>query len=148
MKVELVAVGRIRPPFDGAEQHYLKLLKPLMPVEVAEAKDDAALARTVAASRATGGSRPDPGTIVALEAGGKEMDSEAWADWLDRRRHDGKKLTLLIGGPEGLPREVSDIAEHRVSLGPQTMAHQLARIVLLEQLFRASKILAGQKYHL
>ena len=70
------------------------------------------------------------------------------AEWLDKRRHEGRKLTFLIGGPEGIPGEVSGMADHRLSLGPQTMAHQLARVVLLEQLFRASKILAGQKYHL
>ncbi len=148
MKVELIAVGKIRPPFIEPEAHYLKMLKPLMPVEVTEAKDDAALARSVAAGRATGGSRPDPGTVVALEGGGREMTSERWANWLEERRHEGRRLTFLIGGPEGLPGEVSGMAEHRLSLGPQTMAHQLARIVLLEQLFRASKILAGQKYHL
>ncbi len=148
MKVELIAVGKIRPPFTEPESHYLKMLKPLMPVDVTEAKDDVALARNVAAARATGGSRPDPGTVVALEAGGREMTSERWAEWLDQRRHEGRRLTFLIGGPEGLPGEVSGLAEHRLSLGPQTMAHQLARIVLLEQLFRASKILAGQKYHL
>lgn len=148
MKVELIAVGRVRAPFADAESHYLKLLKPLMPVEVTEVKDDDALARQVKAARATGGSRPDPGTLVALEAGGREMTSERWAEWLDQRRHEGKRLTLLIGGPEGIPGELSALAAHRLSLGPQTMAHQLARIVLLEQIFRASKILAGQKYHL
>lgn len=148
MKAELIAVGKIRPPFTEAEAHYLKLLKPLMPVEVTEAKDDTALLRTVSSARATGGSRPDPGTIVALEAGGREMTSERWAQWLEERRHEGRRITFLIGGPEGLPSEVSGVADHRLSLGPHTMAHQLARIVLLEQLFRASKILAGQKYHL
>lgn len=148
MKVELIAVGKVRPPFTDAESHYLKLLKPLMPVEVTEVKDDAALIRSVAGARARGGNRPDPGTLIALEAGGREMTSERWATWLDERRHEGRRLTLLIGGPEGLPADVSGQVTHRLSLGPQTMAHQLARIVLLEQLFRASKILAGQKYHL
>ncbi len=148
MKVELIAVGKVREPFVEPESHYLKMLRPLMPVTVTEVKDDAALARRVATGRATGGGQPDPGTLVALEAGGREMTSERWAEWLDQRRHEGRRLTLLIGGPEGLPREVSGLVDHRLSLGPQTMAHQLARIVLLEQLFRASKILAGQKYHL
>jgi len=102
----------------------------------------------VTAARATGGTRPDPGTLIALEAGGREMTSERWADWLGERRQEGRRLTFLIGGPEGLPGELSGRADHRLSLGPQTMAHQLARIVLLEQLFRANKILAGQRYHL
>jgi len=148
MKVELIAVGKIKPPFTEAEGHYLKMVKPLMPVEITEVKDDATLGRNVTAARATGGEKPDPGTIIALEAGGRDMTSERWADWLDKRRHEGRKLTFLIGGPEGIPGEVSGMADHRLSLGPQTMAHQLARVVLLEQLFRASKILAGQKYHL
>ncbi|HMT04771.1 MAG: 23S rRNA (pseudouridine(1915)-N(3))-methyltransferase RlmH [Solirubrobacterales bacterium] len=148
MKVELVAVGKIRPPFTEAEDHYLKLLKPLQPIEVTEVRDDTALVRKVNAARATGGSHPDPGTLVALEAGGQAMTSERWARWLGERRHEGRRLTLLIGGPGGLPAELSGEVGHRLSLGPQTMAHQLARIVLLEQIFRANKILAGQKYHL
>jgi 23S rRNA (pseudouridine1915-N3)-methyltransferase len=148
LKVELIAVGKIKPPFTEAEAHYLKLLKPLQPVEVTELKDDDALVRTVSAARATGGSRPDPGTLIALEAGGREMTSERWAEWFGDRRHEGRRLTFLIGGPEGLPGEVAGTVNHRLSLGPQTMAHQLARIVLLEQLFRANKILAGQRYHL
>ena len=148
MKVELITVGKARSPFVEAGTHYLKMLKPLMPVAVTEVKDDEALGRKVTAARATGGNSPDPGTVVALEAGGRDMTSERWAEWLDQRRHEGRRLTFLIGGPEGIPGEVSGMADHRLSLGPQTMAHQLARVVLLEQLFRASKILAGQKYHL
>ncbi len=148
MKVELITVGKARSPFVEAGGHYLKMLKPLTPVEVTEVKDDAALIRTVQSATASGGNRPDAGTLVTLEAGGREMTSERWAEWLGQRRQDGKRLTFLIGGPEGLPVEVTGLADQRLSLGPQTMAHQLARIVLLEQLFRASKILAGQKYHL
>lgn len=148
MKVELIAVGKIRPPFTDAEAHYLKLLKPLMPVGLTEVRDDAALTRLVDSSMARGGNRPDPGTLVVLEAGGREMSSEEWAAWLGKRRHEGRRLTFLIGGPEGLPADLVAQSSHRLSLGPHTMAHQLARIVLLEQLFRASKIIAGQKYHL
>ena len=61
---------------------------------------------------------------------------------------DARDLCLLIGGPEGLPEAALEAADERLSLGSQTMAHQLARIVVLEQLFRASKILAGERYHL
>ncbi len=148
MKVELITVGKAKSPFLEAGAHYLKMLKALTPVEVTEVRDDAALIRIVQAARSGGGSRPDAGTVVTLEPGGREMTSERWAEWLGDRRQEGKRLTFLIGGPEGLPFEVTSLADQRLSLGPQTMAHQLARIVLLEQLFRASKILAGQKYHL
>lgn len=138
MKITVLAVGRIRPPFDEAEGHYMKMLRTKQAVEVVEAKDDGALAR-----------RLDPGShVVALDLNGKQLDSETWAKWLDARRQAGRKVTLLIGGPEGLPPEVRARVDEKFSLGKQTLAHQLARIVLLEQIFRASKILAGEKYHL
>lgn len=138
MKITVLAVGRIRPPFTEAEAHYLKLTRPRARVEVVEVKDDAALIR-----------RADPRSrLVALEAGGRMMNSEGWASWLDRRRHEGRDVTFLVGGPAGLPPELAARAEESLSLGDHTMAHQLARIVLLEQLFRAGKIIAGEPYHL
>lgn len=138
MKIVILAVGRIRPPFAEAEAHYLKLARPRERIEVIEVKDDASLTR-----------RSDPRTrLVALEASGAELDSEGWARWLDRRRHEGQDVTFLIGGPAGLPAGLGKGAAESLSLGRHTMAHQLARVVLLEQLFRAGKILAGERYHL
>ena len=138
MKITVLAVGRIRPPFDEAEGHYMKMLRTKQSVEVVEVKDDEALARRL----------DSDGYVVALDIDGRQLDSEAWAKWLDGRRHAGRKVTLLIGGPEGLPPGVRERVDEKLSLGKQTLAHQLARIVLLEQIFRASKILAGEKYHL
>lgn len=138
MRITVLAVGRARPPFVEPEAHYLKLTQPRQRVEVIEVKDDAALIR-----------RADPASrLVALELEGREMGSEGWAAWLDRRRHEGRDVTLLIGGPAGLPEELRARADESISLGRHTMAHQLARIVLLEQIFRAGKILAGEPYHL
>lgn len=138
MKITVLAVGRIKAPFAEAEAHYLKLTRPRERIEVVEVKDDAALLR-----RADTRNR-----LVSLDPDGHGMTSENWAAWLDRRRHEGRDVTFLVGGPEGLPEELRRSAEEAVSLGPHTMAHQLARIVLLEQLFRAGKILAGERYHL
>ena len=138
MKITVLAVGRIRDPFKEAEAHYTKMLRTKQSVEIVEVKDDEALARRI-----------DEGSLlVALDFDGPQMSSEEWAGWLDRRRHRGRKITFLIGGPAGLPPEVRSRVDERVSLGKQTLAHQLARIVLLEQIFRASKILAGENYHL
>jgi 23S rRNA (pseudouridine1915-N3)-methyltransferase len=86
--------------------------------------------------------------VIALDRGGRAMSSRDWASWLSERRIDARDLCFLIGGPEGLSARPMALADERMSLGPQTMAHQLARVVLLEQLFRASKILAGERYHL
>jgi len=138
MKITVLAVGRIRDPFVDAEAHYTKMLRTKQSVEVVEVKDDEALARRI----------DDASHLVALDFDGPQMSSEGWAAWLDRRRHQGRKITFLIGGPTGLPPEVRSRVNERVSLGEQTLAHQLARIVLLEQIFRASKILAGESYHL
>lgn len=138
MKLTILAVGRIRPPFDAAEQHYAKLIRPREKLEVVEVKDDAALVRRLDRGR----------HIVALDPEGRDMTSIEWSDWLAARRMAARDVTLVIGGPEGLPAEVLQAASERVSLGRQTLAHQLARIVLLEQIFRAGKILAGEKYHL
>lgn len=90
---------------------------------------------------------PQRAHVVALDRGGKALNSRAWAAWLSERRIDALDLCFLIGGPRGLPDDVLALASERLSLGPQTMAHQLARVALLEQLFRATKILAGEPYH-
>jgi len=138
MKTTVMAVGRIRPPFEAAEAHYLKLLKQRQKVGVVEVKDDQSMLRRLS---------PDS-HVVALDLGGRAMDSIAWSAWLDQRRLAARDVTILIGGPSGLPVEAISRSDESISLGPQTLAHQLARIVLLEQLFRAGKILAGEKYHL
>jgi 23S rRNA (pseudouridine1915-N3)-methyltransferase len=133
-----MAVGRIRAPFDSAEAHYLKLLKARQRVEVVEVKDERAMLRRLSTDS----------HVVGLELDGTAMDSIAWSSWLDGRRLAARDLVFLIGGPEGLGRQTAARTDESLSLGPQTMAHQLARIILLEQLFRAGKILAGEKYHL
>lgn len=140
MKAMLVTVGPARDPFRDAEAHYLKLLRRLLPLEVVAVRDDEALLKRLAgAGRAR---------VIALDERGRARDSHAWADWLEERRLEGRDLCFLIGGPTGLPAAALEAAEERIAFGPQTMAHQLARIVLLEQLFRAGKIAAGEKYHL
>jgi 23S rRNA (pseudouridine1915-N3)-methyltransferase len=75
------------------------------------------------------------------------MDSLGWSRWLDQRRLEARDLCLLLGGPGGIPAEALGAADEVISLGPQTVAHQLARVIVLEQLFRAAKILAGEPYH-
>lgn len=139
MKTTLLAVGRVRPPFMEAEAHYRKLLSRYQPIEVVEARNDTDLERRLP-------SRSEA-WLVALDRGGKPLDSPAWSSWLEQRRLEARDLCLVIGGPRGLPAAVLDEAHERISLGPPTLAHQLARVVLLEQLFRAAKILAGESYH-
>jgi 23S rRNA (pseudouridine1915-N3)-methyltransferase len=137
LNVRIVAVGKAKEPFLEAEAHYRKMLGRHQPVELIEVRDELNIEGRV----------PERSHVVALDRGGKSLSSRAWANWLDERRIDAIDVCFLIGGPRGLPPEVLDLADERVSFGPQTMAHQLARVVLLEQLFRATKILAGEPYH-
>ena len=133
----MIAVGKAKAPFVEAGAHYLKLLGRHQPVEVVEVRDELNIEGRI----------PERAHVIAMDRGGRALDSRAWARWLSERRIDARDLCFLIGGPRGLPEDVLDLADERLSLGPQTMAHQLARVVLLEQLFRAGKILAGEPYH-
>jgi 23S rRNA (pseudouridine1915-N3)-methyltransferase len=138
MKTLVVTVGKVKEPFAEADAHYRKLLSRHQPVEVIEVRDELNIEGRI----------PKRAHVVALDRGGRALSSKGWAAWLSERRIDAMDLCFLIGGPRGLPAAALDLADERVSLGPQTMAHQLARVVLLEQLFRATKILAGEPYHL
>jgi 23S rRNA (pseudouridine1915-N3)-methyltransferase len=87
---------------------------------------------------------PERVFVSLLDREGDELDSVALSRWLEERRQSGLDLCFVIGGPFGL--ELGDV-DHRLSLGRITLPHQLARVVLLEQVYRAHKILAGEPYH-
>ncbi len=137
MKTFLLTVGRVQAPFRDADAHYRKLLRRYQPLTVVEARDDADLLRKL----------PADARLIAFDRQGSELDSLGWSRWLDQRRLEARDLCLMIGGPSGLPVAALEAAAERISLGPQTLAHQLARVVVLEQLFRAAKILAREPYH-
>ena len=81
---------------------------------------------------------------TAKDSGGKTFDSEGFSGFLEQRRQSGMDLCFVIGGPRGAIAAEGDMA---LSLGPMTLPHQLARVVLLEQLYRGHKILAREPYH-
>jgi 23S rRNA (pseudouridine1915-N3)-methyltransferase len=130
----VLAVGRLRPPFSDDVEHYGKLLRRQARVEIVEVADDDALQRRI----------PERAYVVLLDAAGTQHSSEGFARFLEQRRQGGRDVCFVIGGPFGTVLERHD---HRLSLGPMTLPHQLARVVLLEQIFRAHKILANEPYH-
>src|SRR5207253_1090660 len=87
---------------------------------------------------------PDRGFVSLLDRDGEAMDSLQFSQFLEQRRASGRDICFVVGGPYGLNLENVD---HRFSLGAITLPHQLARVVLLEQLYRGHKILAGEPYH-
>jgi 23S rRNA (pseudouridine1915-N3)-methyltransferase len=134
MRISVIAVGRLRPPFQDDVEHYRKLLGGHVRVELIELRDDERVPQRI----------PERAHLVLLSSNGRELDSVELSRWLEDRRQEGRDLCFVIGGPRGLDLEKCDT---RLSLGKITLPHQLARVVLLEQLYRAHKILAGEPYH-
>ncbi len=134
MRVLVLAAGRLRPPFADDVEHYARLLSRHARLELVEVRDEERLAARV----------PARDFVCALDAAGLTFDSLAFGAFLEERRGSGRDLCFVVGGPHGTGLDRCDL---RLSLGPMTLPHQLARVVLLEQLFRAHKILAGEPYH-
>ena len=87
------------------------------------------------------------GRIVACNPGGRSFDSEAFAAWLQKERESGTDTTFVIGGAFGLSDGILSRATMKLSLAPWTLPHELARLVLAEQLYRAGSIVRGEPYH-
>lgn len=130
----MIAVGRLRPPFQDDVDHYRKLLAGHARVELIEVREDEKVSPRL----------PERAHKVLLASDGRAFDSIEFSRWLEDRRRDGRDLCFVIGGPRGLDLEQCDT---RLSLGRITLPHQLARVVLLEQLYRGHKILAREPYH-
>lgn len=138
MRITVLAVGRLRSPYTDDVEHYVKLLGRYARLDLIEVRDGAQIAHRLPT--------PQPPPFVSLlDDEGAQMDSFAFARFLEERRRSGRDLCFVVGGAFGL--EELPAAEHRLSLGPMTLPHQLARVVLLEQLYRGHKILRGEPYH-
>ena len=134
MKYTVVAVGRIRQPFADDLAHYAKMLSGHAKVDMVEVREDDQVERRI----------PARAYRVLLDARGRTRDSVAFARWLEERRRAGRDVCFVLGGADGIEL---DRCDERLSFGPMTFPHQLARVMLVEQLFRAHKILAGEPYH-
>lgn len=134
MKIVVLAVGRLRPPFADDVQHYQKLLARHARVELVEVREDEQVAKRI----------PERAFVSLLDAEGEQYDSVSFSRFLEERRQGGRDVCFVVGGPFGLDLGSVD---HRLSLGRLTLPHQLARVVLLEQIYRGHKILAREPYH-
>jgi 23S rRNA (pseudouridine1915-N3)-methyltransferase len=134
VRLIVLAVGRLRPPYVDDVAHYAKLLSRHARLEMIEVREEERLAARI----------PERAFVSLLDRGGEAFDSLSFSRFLEARRQAGRDVCFVIGGHLGLDLESVD---HRFSLGPLTLPHQLARVVLLEQLYRGHKILAGEPYH-
>src|SRR5437763_10621960 len=134
MRLFIVAVGRLRPPYQDDVQHYRKMLSRYAKVEAIELRDEEKVTGRI----------PADAYVVLLDSDGEQLDSMGFAKLIDERRRAARDVCFVIGGPRGLDMAACDL---KLSLGRITLPHQLARVVLLEQIYRAHKIIAKEPYH-
>jgi 23S rRNA (pseudouridine1915-N3)-methyltransferase len=154
LQVTMVMVGKTREGFiqDGLA-FYQKRLRPHLNLtlkNVREEKEGANLTQEKIRSREgerLRGQVPPRAWVVALDPQGKEMTSEDFAAWLATQELESRVLTFLIGGHLGLDGAVLTAAHEHLALSRLTLTHEMARMVLLEQLYRAITIKSGHPYH-
>ena len=153
MKFTIVAVGKLKEKFwTAACAEYLKRMQPYGKTEVREIADvdpaggvDAARDREGAAILAALGPSAH---VVLLAIDGKQRSSESFSQRIDALKLNGASdIAFVIGGSDGVSAAVRQRADETLSFGPITLPHNLARVVLLEQLYRAQKISRGEPYH-
>ncbi len=139
MKLTVLAVGRLKEQWleDGAAE-YEKRVRARLPLEIIEAKDEAALVKRI----------PPRSELWVLDERGKELGSDELARAIGERMSRGEQgMAFVIGGADGHSKAFLERARVRWSLGKLTLPHRLVRVILLEQLYRALAIIRGEPYH-
>lgn len=150
-RLQIAAVGRLRPPHDAPGRLYEQRVDRLAGLRVDEVAAEP-LQRGPERARAREAERLRARVLprahrVALDPGGRApASSEAFATWLAQRLEQPRPLAFLLGGASGLDPGLAGECEERLSMGPLTLPHQLARVVLAEQLYRALTVAAGHPY--
>lgn len=153
VRLTVLAVGR---PRDGglaeAIRQYEGRAARYWPLDVVEVREEPARSLTTAQVRDREAERllerlPTGAQLVACDPGGEALDSEAFARWVSEARDQARSLAFAIGGAFGLGDAVRRGAARRLTLAPWTLPHELARLVLAEQLYRAGTISRGEPYH-
>ncbi len=154
LQVIILMVGKTREAFiQEGLSFYARRLKPFFHLTlkaVREEKERKNLPAEVIKAREGEGLRakmPPRAYTVALDPKGKEYTTEAFAAWLAQRQEDSRPLVFLIGGHLGLDEATLAAAQEKLALSRLTLTHELSRLVLLEQLYRAQTILRGHPYH-
>ena len=158
MRLLIAAVGKLKQgPERDLFAHYLERaetmgrnigLAPVALLEVPESRGPTPAARTAAEGIAMLSRVPTTHKLICLDPGGEQIGSEDFAKFILEFRDRGTAgLAFIVGGAEGLASEAIARADRRLSLGPLTLPHGLARIVLAEQVYRAMTIIAGHPYH-
>ena len=155
MKLTVLAMGKTKERFiqEGIAK-YLRYLKPYAPTEIKELREekirdlkDAPLVRKKEAERILKALSPNT-VLVALDERGREFTSHGFAEFLNKALETGtREVTFVIGGALGLDESVTDRSSTVLAMSQWTLTHEMARLVLLEQLYRAFTIIKGKTYH-
>ena len=157
LQIKIIAVGKLKEAyFQEAQAEYLKRLKPYLKLEINEVPDlpcpdnyspsqeeqvlhreGEAIARRLGAGE----------YLIALDRKGRQMSSVKFAELIKEKEANGTPITLVIGGSLGLAEELLKKADLKLSFSEFTFPHQLFRVILLEQIYRACKINRGEPYH-
>ncbi len=158
MKITIVAAGKIKEKYlaDGIAE-FMKRLRPYAQVQIVEIGEEKMKENPSEAEKektlTKEGERllrqvPEGSHLIVLDVYGKNMSSEELAADIDKLGLEGKSnITFLIGGAFGLSKEVRQAADELLSFSKMTFTHQMVRLLLVEQIYRAFKINRGEKYH-
>jgi 23S rRNA (pseudouridine1915-N3)-methyltransferase len=140
MKLRLLMLGKTRSPaLREILDDYVKRIGRHAQIAVSEVRDPKAALKLLDADRAA--------TVILLDAPGKNPDSGEFAQWLAKQRDSGiREIIFLCGDADGFPDELRQRARQKLSLSAMTFSHELARVMLAEQLYRAFAILSGSPY--
>lgn len=153
MRIVLAVVGKPRDAaMAAAIREYETRAARYWPLEVREVREESGRSLSGEQVRGREAERlaavvPAGAHVVSCERDGRGMSSEAFAEWVQRRREDAKDLAFVIGGAHGLGEAIQRVTATRLSLAPWTLPHELARLVLAEQLYRAGTIVRREPYH-
>ena len=150
MKIKIAWVGKTKEPvIQSLTDEYLKRISRYVPVEGLALRDEAALLQLCGrATKATKTASAGKSTLVLMDSRGKQFSSEEFARFLgDYRDRNPLPLVFAIGPADGFSETALGAVQQTMSLGKMTLAHELARVVLLEQVYRAFTILQGHPYH-
>ena len=153
MRISLLVIGRPRlAGLADAIRDYESRAACYWPLDVIEVKEESGRGLTPTLVMDREAERlaeriPADAFIVACDPGGEFMDSTRFASWLQDQREQARSVAFVIGGAHGLGEAVRERSARRLSLAPWTLPHEVARLVLSEQLYRAGTIIRGEPYH-
>jgi 23S rRNA (pseudouridine1915-N3)-methyltransferase len=154
MQIKILWVGKTKnPSIKSLTLDYLDRVRHLVPCEIIEARDMSKKSASVAEALAREGDElarhvSGSGRLIALDEKGKEFTSQEFARWLESEQNSGSRsISFVIGGPDGLSSVISSRANLILSLGKMTWTHEMCRVLLLEQIYRAFCIMRRIPYH-